>query len=83
MNTYPRDYIAWCFGTANNISDYAKDKQLELMEEQARIIELYSEHVDSLNRYINSSKFDVDTTVQVIDISLRLTELRLELLRGE
>lgn len=34
-NTYPRDYIEWCFGTANNISEYTKAKQLELMEKQA------------------------------------------------
>jgi len=34
-STYPRDYIEWCFGEANNISEYTKAKQIVLMEEQA------------------------------------------------
>lgn len=43
---------------------------------------IYEEHIDTLNRYLNSSKFDIDTTVQVGDISLRLSELRLDLLNN-
>lgn len=43
---------------------------------------IYEEHIDSLNRYLNSSKFDIDTMVQVGDISLRLSELRLDLLNN-
>ena len=55
----------------------------EKVEQQARIIAAYEQHVASLNTYINSSKFDIDTTVQVSDISLRLTELRLDVWKAE
>lgn len=40
---------------------------------------IYEDSIMELNRYLNSSKFDFDTTVQVSDISLRLSELRLSL----
>ncbi len=53
------------------------------VKQQALIIAEYEEHIATLNSYINSSKFDVDTTVQVGDISLRLTELRLSIWRLE
>lgn len=53
----------------------------EQVKQQAKLIAVYEQYIDALNRYLNSSKFDVDTTVQVSDVSLRLTELRLELLR--
>lgn len=49
----------------------------ETVKQQALIIEEYEQSIASLNAYLNSSKFDTDTTVQVSDISLRLTELRL------
>ena len=49
----------------------------EQVTQQAEVIAAYEEHIMALNTYINSSKFDYDTTVQVSDISLRLTELRL------
>ena len=49
----------------------------EQVKQQALIIALYEEHITVLNSYLNSNKFDFDTTVQVSDISLRLTELRL------
>lgn len=55
----------------------------ERVLQQARIIEEYEEQIKSLNAYLNSSKFDTDTTVQVGDISLRLTELRLAVWRIE
>lgn len=51
--------------------------------QQARIIAAYEEHVLSLNAYINSTKFNVDTTVQVSDVNLRLTELRLAVWKAE
>ena len=51
----------------------------EQVKHQAAVIEAYELHIMELNRYLNSSKFDIDTTVQVSDISLRLSELRLAL----
>ena len=47
------------------------------VKHQAKIIKCYEDHINELNRYLNSTKFDFDTTVQVSDISLRLSELRL------
>jgi hypothetical protein len=47
----------------------------EQVKHQAGIIEQYREHLDDIRRYLNSSKFDIDTTVQVSDIILRLNEL--------
>ena len=32
-STYPQDYLEWCFGEANNISEYTKAKQLEVMHD--------------------------------------------------
>lgn len=55
----------------------------EQVKQQARIIQAYAEHVSTLNAYLNSIKFDIDTTVQVSDISLRLTELRLAVWKAE
>ena len=55
----------------------------ERVKEQARIIDTYAEHIATLTAYLNSSKFDFDTTVQVGDISLRLTELRLAVWKEE
>jgi len=55
----------------------------ELMEELThafKVIESTQEHLNDLYRYINSSKFHVDTTVQVSDISMRLDELKLSLI---
>ena len=46
------------------------------VKHQAKIIKCYEDHLNELNRYLNSSKFNFDTTVQVGDISLRLSELR-------
>lgn len=57
-----------------------KELQADLVH-KSLIIESFEEHLNELNRYLNSSKFDIDTTVQVSDISLRLTELRLALSR--
>ena len=51
------------------------------LEQATRELDLYRESIAELNSYLNSSKFDIDTTVQVSDISLRITELRLALLR--
>ena len=55
-------------------------EQVKYLDKQ---LSIYEEHLFSINQYLNSSKFDVDTTVQVSDISLRLTELRLALFKGE
>jgi hypothetical protein len=46
----------------------------------SKVIETTQEHLNDLYRYINSSKFTVDTTVQVSDISRRLDELKLSLM---
>ena len=50
--------------------------------QQDKLLDIYHDGIVELERYINSSKFDHDTTVQVRDISLRLTEIRLELIRN-
>jgi len=55
----------------------------EQVKQLKDIIEAYEQHVGSLNVYLNSTKFDIDTTVQVSDISLRLTELRLAVWKAE
>ena len=47
----------------------------------SKVIETTQEHLNDLYRYINSSKFNVDTTIQVSDISMRLDELKLSLMR--
>ena len=47
------------------------------------IIEAYEIGIVELNRYINSSKFSIDTTVQVGDIALRINELNSEIVRLE
>ena len=39
------------------------------------ILATYKEHMNDIRRYLNSSKFNQDTTVQVGDIMLRLNEL--------
>lgn len=56
----------------------------ELMDELVHaslVIETTQEHLNDLYRYINSSKFNIDTTVQVSDISMRLDEMKLALMR--
>lgn len=30
-STYPQDYLEWCFGKANNISEYTKQAQIAQM----------------------------------------------------
>lgn len=55
----------------------------ELMAELVHaslVIETTQEHLNDLYRYINSSKFNTDTTVQVSDISMRLDEMKLALM---
>jgi|TARA_R110000764_G_scaffold6689_1_gene24886 hypothetical protein len=50
------------------------------LAQASKVIETTQEHLNDLYRYINSSKFTVDTTVQVSDISRRLDELKLSLM---
>jgi len=57
-----------------------KEVMAELVH-ASRVIETTQEHLNDLYRYINSSKFNIDTTVQVSDISMRLDEMKLALMR--
>ena len=54
---------------------------MEELLHASKVIESTQEHLNDLYRYINSSKFHVDTTVQVSDISMRLDELKLSLMQ--
>lgn len=55
----------------------------EQVKQQARIIAVYEEHLSSINAYLSSEKFYIDTTVQVSDIGQRLIELRLAVWKAE
>jgi hypothetical protein len=55
----------------------------EQVKAQKLIIEQYEEGLNDLRCYLNSSKFHVDTTVQVSDIMLRLDEVKHELFKLE
>ena len=46
----------------------------EQVKLQQQIIEAQEEQLNELRRYLNSSKFSVDTTVQTSDIIMRLDE---------
>ena len=53
----------------------------EKVKVQQEIIETYEESINELRRYLNSSKFSVDTTVQTSDVIMRLDELKHDLFK--
>jgi len=57
-----------------------KEVMAELVH-ASRVIETTQEHLNDLYRYLNSSKFNIDTKVQISDISMRLDEMKLALMR--
>ena len=59
--------------------DYLVDSLVAEVNRKLKALETYEAAITELNSYLNSPTFDVDTKVQVGDISLRLTKLRLAL----
>lgn len=61
-STYPQDYLEWCFGKANNISEYTKQAQVAQMysvkaQQELTAAEFYAARQE---RYSKAIAYDAD-----------------------